>query len=100
MGKRNEKQQSAHDEAVKKSAEYYEEQGYAVQADIKGFKKPKTIKERRPDLIAKKKKETVILEVETKETMETDKKQREMFKKYADSHKNVRFRTKMVAKGK
>ena len=58
--------------------------------------KPDSINGRRPDLIAQKGKEQVILEVETKDTVDKDTKQREQFQDYADKHKNTKFRTKIV----
>jgi len=96
MAKRTPRQQSKHDAGVQDSAEYYEQQGYNVQADISGYDKPKSIGGRRPDVIARKKQETVIVEVETKDSLEKDKAQQETFKEYADEHKKVRFRRKMV----
>ena len=96
MSKRSPRQQSKHDRAVENTAKYYEAQGYRVQADIAGYEKPKTIDGRRPDVVAKGEGETVIVEVETRDTVETDKSQRETFKEYADAHDDVRFRTKTV----
>lgn len=96
MAKRTPRQQSKHDKGVQKSAEYYEEQGYNVQADIPGYDKPRTIGGRRPDVIARNQHETVIVEVETKDSLEKDRDQQETFKEYADEHENVRFRRRTV----
>lgn len=78
------------------NAEYYERQGYKVQADILGYDKPRTIGGRRPDVIARNNQETVIVEVETKDTLEKDQAQQETFREYAETHKNVRFWRKTV----
>jgi hypothetical protein len=94
MVKRSKRQQNKHDNAVKKSAEYYEKQNYSVDADIKGYNKPKTINGRRPDLIAKKGKKEIIVEVETSDSINKDIKQRQEFKDYANKSKNRRFWTK------
>lgn len=97
MANRTPRQQTKHDRAVEKTAEYYEKRGYKVQADITGYNKPDTINGRRPDVIAKKRGEqTVIVEVETKDSLEADTAQREKFQAYADAHDNVRFRNKTV----
>lgn len=96
MAKRTPRQESKHDEGVQRSAAYYEQKGYRVQADIPGYDKPTTIDGRRPDVIARNNQETVIVEVETKDTVEKDKAQRQTFREYAEEHKNVRFRQKTV----
>lgn len=96
MAKRTPRQQSKHDKGVQASAEYYNQQGYNVQADIPGFARPETVGGRRPDVIAQNNQETVIVEVETKESLEKDREQQQAFEEFADSHKNVRFRRKTV----
>ena len=96
MAKRTPTQQSKHNKGVQDSAEYYERQGYEVKADLSGYPRPPTIDGRRPDLVATNGKETVIEEVETGDSFEKDKDQRETFKDYADTHNNTRFWTKKV----
>lgn len=96
MAKRSKRQQSIHDKVVKKSADYYLRLGYKVKADIKGFDRPNTISKKRPDLIAKNGKEIVILEVETEETVEKDRKQQNVFQQYALRNQRVRFRRKIA----
>lgn len=90
------KKQTKHNKAVESSAEYYKKNGYKVKADISGYKRPEIINKRRPDVIACKKKKTVIVEVETPDTLVKDKKQREAFKKHADEDKNTCFRCKLT----
>src|SRR3989338_4781077 len=41
MTKRSSSQQSKHDKGVKKSADYYDNQGYKVYADISGYPTPR-----------------------------------------------------------
>ena len=96
MAKRTPQGKTKHDSGVQKVAEYYENKGYRVEADVTGFPSPSSINGRRPDVVAKNRKETVITEVETKDSLEKDRAQREVFQKYADSHENTRFRTKTV----
>ena len=96
MANRSPRQQGKHDKGVKAAADYYLKQGYKVEADIKNFDQPKSINRRRPDVVAKKGRKTIIVEVETKDSIDADKAQQKVFKNYADSHKNVKFRTKIV----
>lgn len=96
MAKRSPQQQTKHDKGVQSTAKYYESQGYKVEADISGFNAPSTLNSRRPDVIAKKGSKKVIIEVETKDSAEKDRAQQEVFERYADSHKGVRFIKKIV----
>ena len=91
-----EKPKTKHNKAVEKSAEYYKKNGYQVKADISGYKRPEIINKRRPDVIASKKNKTVIVEVETPDTMVKDKKQREAFKEHADRDDRTCFRCKLT----
>lgn len=96
MSRRTSRQQNKHDSEVKRLANYYEKQGYSVKADIEKFKQPQNIKNKRPDIIAVKQKEKVIVEVETKDSADKDKNQQEVFKNYADKHENTRFWIKVI----
>lgn len=96
MAQRSQRQETKHNNTIQDSAEYYKKQGYNVQADISGYDKPKTIQGKRPDLIASKKGEKVILEIETLDSFAKDKKQRTVFKEYADGRKKTRFWTKIA----
>lgn len=66
--KRSKAGQKRHDAAVRKSAAWYESRDYSVQADIPGKRRPKVIGGHRPDIIARKGKEEIIVEVETKQS--------------------------------
>jgi len=96
MAKRSKRQQNKHDNEVSRLAKYYQQQDFQVNADIEGFNQPTTINGRRPDIIAKKKGKTVIVEVETIDSLKKDQNQRQVFKRYTEKHKNTRFWTKIV----
>lgn len=66
--KRNPRSQSEHDREVKRLAKSYEERNYEVDADISGYKKPKSFGGYRPDIIVRKSGHETIVEVETTET--------------------------------
>ena len=94
--KRSKTGQKRHDAAVRKSADWYGSRGYSVQADVPGRKQPKTIEKRRPDIIAKKGREEVIVEVETKQSADADKEQQRVFREYAKRNPGRRFRKKVI----
>lgn len=96
MTKRTKTGQKKHDAAVLRSATWYENQGFDVRADLPGYDKPKKISGYIPDLIARKKKKEIIVEVETKDTNKQDKEQQEAFKEYADRKRSREFKKKIV----
>jgi len=96
MEKRTKTGQKQHDQAVLRSAEWYENQGYKVKADLPNWDKPKKIGGFIPDLIAKKGKKEVIKEIETKNTNEKDEKQHEAFEEYAKRRKTREFKKKII----
>ena len=81
MGKRIPEKQSVHDTVVKKIAEAWKNDGWNVKADLKGWDLPSQIENYIPDIEADKT-ITRICEVETEETLETDKEQQETFENY------------------
>lgn len=86
MAKRTPRQQSKHDQSVKRTADAYKARGYRVKADIPGYKKPDKIGGHIPDVDAKKGAVRKIVEVETSDSLKKDIKQQEALKKYADKH--------------
>ena len=97
MSKRTRRQRTKHNRAVQESLEYYKDEGYDVRADLPGYKKkPGLIIGKRPDLVARKGRNVVMVEVETRETLGRDKKQQEVFKKHAKVNRTVRFWTKLA----
>jgi len=70
--------------------------GFTTNADLPGWNKPKKIRGFIPDLIAKKGKKEIILEVETKNTDKSDAEQQEAFKEYSKRGKERTFRKKIL----
>lgn len=96
MPKRSKPDQTKHDRDVKSSADYYRRQGYNVKADVRGYAQPDTFNGRRPDVVARKGNDQVLVEVETKSSNAGDRQQQSALRRYADSRKNTRFRKKVV----
>ena len=69
--------ESKHDKTVRRSAGGYKGKGYSVSADVQGYRKPKLIGGRRPDLIARKGSREVVVEVETPSSHKRDSSQQE-----------------------
>ena len=96
MQKRTKTGQKKHDDGVLKSAKWYKNHGFKIEADLPDWNKPKKIGGFIPDLIAKKDKKEIILEVETKNTNELDKDQQKAFKEYSKKGKGRIFRKKII----
>jgi len=96
MQKRTKVGQKRHDEGVLRSVNWYEDQGFNVDADLPKYDKPKQIGGYIPDWIAQKGKKEVIGEVETRGTNEKDKDQQQAFKDYADRKSGRQFRKKVI----
>ena len=79
---RSKRGQAEHDREVRKVANEYLEKGYKVLADLPNWEQPDTIKGVRPDLSVKKKGHETLIEVETPESVESarDEKQKKIFK--------------------
>ena len=75
MAKRTPKNQSAHDEAIARSAGQYKGKGYEVQADIAGYDQPESMGGRRPDLVVEKGRDKKVIEFETPESIGKDRAQ-------------------------
>jgi Holliday junction resolvase len=91
--KRSKKGQAKHDNRVRTIAERYRRKGCEVKADIRRFPKPKPIgKSRRiPDIVATCGRKIYIFEVETPETLETDRDQQSTFRRSASQRTNTIF---------
>jgi hypothetical protein len=96
MNKRTKTGQKKHDESVLRSVKWYEGRGYKVNADLPDYNKPKNIGGYIPDLIAKKGKKEIILEVESKNTNKSDTDQQKAFKKYSKREEERTFRKKII----
>ena len=91
--KRSPSRQSAHDRKVSQVARKLTGQGWNIKADLPGYKKPAPIgKDRRvPDIEATKRGHRKIIEVETPDTIDKDKKQQETFRRHAGQKPNTTF---------
>jgi len=90
--------QTAHDAKVIATANRYRRDGWRVSADVDGFKQPKTVYNKRPDIIARRGNQERIIEVENTRSMQTDRSQRAAFQRYANNNPNKSFRTLVARK--
>jgi len=98
MSNRSKHRQSLHDKKVESLAENLERQGFSVQADISGYNKPTTFGGMRPDVIGRKGKERRIYEVETPDSVNSarDQKQQEEFKEVAERNLKTTFKRFLI----
>lgn len=99
MAKRTRDEQTCHNIAVRRSAGQLRSNGWKVKADIPDYERPSSIcvdgECRRPDIIAKKGRETKIIEWETPDSYEKDRAQHSVFRKFARHHNNVHSSVKV-----
>ena len=81
-------------------AKQLKQQGYKVKADVPGFPQPETIRGVRPDVDAKKGRQRIIGEVETPESVDSarDQKQQQAFRQTAARSENTKFIRKTTGK--
>jgi hypothetical protein len=93
MTKRSSKKQNEHNSEVRKIAEKLKREGWSVEADLGGYDRPDPIGRygHIPDIRARKARAERLIEVETKDTVERDKKQHEAFRKSVAQRKRTRF---------
>ena len=91
---RSQKSQSKHNAKVREIAEKLKKQGFDIQADIPGYAQPNTIGGYRPDVVGTKGKEKKIHEVETPDSVNSarDQKQQKAFRQAAKRSKNITFK--------
>ena len=91
---RSKKGQAEHDREVRKVANEYLEKGYKVLADLPNQERPDTVKGVRPDLRVRKKGHETLIEVETPESVESarDEKQKKVFKQWSERSQDRHFR--------
>lgn len=94
MAKRSSNQKSKHDKKVKQIAQKLINEGWQVQADLLGYDKPDPIGKYKkiPDIRARKAGAEHIIEVETPETIQSDKKQHETFRRSAAQKPRTTFK--------
>ena len=85
MTKRQPHKQSRHDAKVRSLARQLEREGWDVQADLPGEDRPDPIGQRShiPDIVARKRGAERIIEIETDDTLQRDKRQHEAFRRRA-----------------
>ena len=81
-----------HDRKVRRIAAAYWGRGYDVRAAVPGYERPKPIRGRIPDVVATKGKTIRIVEVETEQTFNRHKDQRDIFRDYAYGRARTHFR--------
>jgi Holliday junction resolvase len=93
MPKRSSQGQRKHDTKVKQLANSLKRKGWKVKADIEGFDQPDSIgnKNRIPDITAQKGGAKKIIEVETSDTINKDRKQHETFRRSAGQQNRTTF---------
>ena len=93
MAKRSSSGQSAHDREVLKVVRQLEREGWDVSADLPGFTKPAPIGAdgRVPDVEAHKSGHRKLVEVETPESLGTDRDQQETFRRSVGQKHNDSF---------
>lgn len=91
---RSEKGQAEHDREVRRVAIEYKRKGYEVEADLPNWEQPDTIKSVKPDLRVRKKGHETLIEVETPESEESkrDEKQKKIFKQWSEKSEQRHFR--------
>ncbi len=95
---RSKRGQSKHNSQVRKDVEKLVDQGFKVKADIPGYQQPGTIGGYRPDYVAKKGPKRIIGELETADSVDSarDQKQQKAFQQAAKRSKNTSFRRKVT----
>lgn len=95
---RSKRSQSKHNSQVRKDVEKLVTQGFEVKADIPGYQQPNTIGGYRPDYVATKGPKRIIGEVETGDSVDSarDQKQQKAFQQVAKRSKNTSFRRKVT----
>ena len=91
---RSKSSQSKHDQTVRKVAYNLNRKGYSVKADVRGFKQPSILGGYRPDVVARKGNQRKIIEVETPDSVNSarDQKQRQAFRRAASRSSKTTFK--------
>lgn len=72
-------------------AEQYRRLGYQVYANLPGYDRPPAFEQVTPDLVAKKGRETIIIEIKTRDSAKRHKNQLDQLARYAKEMPGVRF---------
>ena len=95
LGNRPKASQSRHNGVVKRVAKNLASEGWNVQADVPGYEPPEPIGKTGsvPDIVASKRGHTRIIEVETPESLDSDREQRATFARSAGQKPRTTFET-------
>jgi hypothetical protein len=95
---RSSSSQSKHDAQVARDAHEFKRLGYEVSADIAGYNKPPTIGGYKPDVYASKGRKSIIIEVETPDSVDgaRDLKQKAAFERAARRSPSTTFKREIV----
>lgn len=96
---RGSRESRIHKKAIEKLALAYERDGYNVKADhINQFEYPERCRMLKPDIVAEKKDQVILIEVETMSSIgtERDKMQRKEFGRWAKKSQDRDFRREVV----
>jgi len=89
--------QKVHDGKVAEIARNLGRKGYSVRADLPGHPKPPALNGQVPDVLARKGSKVLVQEIETRSTLNTDKKQQQALQRWADQH-DAEFRVILAKK--
>jgi len=91
---RSKKSHAEHDREVRRVANEYLKKGYKFLADLPNQERPDTIKGLRPDLSVKKKGQETLVEMETTESAQSarEEKQKKAFKQWSGRNQQRHFR--------
>ena len=97
---RSKRSKSKHNTTVKKLAKQYKQKGYKVKADIEGWGKPDTLRGVRPDIIAEKSGHKTVVEVETKDSVDSkrDLQQQKAFKNWSSDSDRKHYKRVVTEK--
>lgn len=100
--RRTKKTKSKHEKEVRRRANRLKRAGWNVRADIKGFDQPMPIGQQKRiiDIEAKKKGATRLIEVETEDTADKDKKQQSTFRRSAAQRERTTFEVVITGKNR
>lgn len=95
---RHKSSQIKHDIEVRRTANSMRKRGFSVEADIPGYERPGTIRGYRPDVVARKGWQRLIVEVETTDSVDSarDVKQQQAFKAAAKAAKHTSYRRRIA----
>jgi len=97
---RSKRSQSRHNGLVRRLANEYKAKGYKIEADIKGYDQPATVRGLRPDLMVQKSGHKTMIEVETPDSLgsKRDEKQQQAFKNWSKGSSTKHYKRVVTEK--